>query len=307
MAEAPKGKTTPPRAVPRETVRSDTIEPLQVRYFRRMSLQRVYGVTVGWPKRKDARRAPPGAPPVTLRLLMAGAQVVPTEHTLDPNDPDAKATFYVTPLAKGWLRNERLEILVGGRKVQDMPLPAKVGGQGLTWTLLLLAVLVPWLLLTYGKYSPLALSEADVRDSPLMTQPDAKGGLKSGLKVQINSADDKARTALKVSNQFKIKTAGELLSERIAKEVPDVPGFADDSVGEGLRTFREKLGDLYDNIIQWNKEYPLAFYAFFLFLILAVIAFAVQQDKRRIRSSKPIVIPRAGVDGVGPRRDEVMV
>jgi len=272
-----------------------------------MSLQRVYGVTVGWPKRKDARRAPPGAPPVTLRLLMAGAQVVPTEHTLDPNDPDAKATFYVTPLAKGWLRNERLEILVGGRKVQDMPLPAKVGGQGLTWTLLLLAVLVPWLLLTYGKYSPLALSEADVRDSPLMTQPDAKGGLKSGLMVQINSADDKARTALKVSNQFKIKTAGELLSERIAKEVPEVPGFADDSVGEGLRTFREKLGDLYDNIIQWNKEYPLAFYAFFLFLILAVIAFAVQQDKRRIRSSKPIVIPRAGVDGVSPRRDEVMV
>ena len=56
-----------------------------------------------------------------------------------------------------------------------------------------------------------------------------------------------------------------------------------------------------------NKDYPLAFYAFFFFLILAVIAFAVQQDKRRIRSSNPIVIPRAGVDGVGPRRDEVMV
>src|SRR5436305_1965140 len=157
MAEAPKGKTTPPRAVPRETVRSDTIEPLQVRYFRRMSLQRVYGVSVGWPKRKDERRAPAGTPPVTVRLLMAGAQVVPSEHTLDPNEPEAKATFYVTPLAKGCLRSERLEILVGGRKVQEMPLPAKVGGQGLTWALLLLALLVPWFLLTYGKYSPLEL------------------------------------------------------------------------------------------------------------------------------------------------------
>ena len=70
MPESPKGKTTSPRAVTREpardAARSDTIEPLQVRYFRRMSLQRVYGVVVGWPKRKEERRAPAGTPPVPV-------------------------------------------------------------------------------------------------------------------------------------------------------------------------------------------------------------------------------------------------
>src|SRR5207253_2462625 len=98
-----------------------------IRYYRRMSRQRVYNVTVGWPKPGAGRTKPPaGTPPVTVRLLMAGAQVVPSEHTLDPNRADAQATFYVTPLARGWLRNEKLEVLIQGRKVQEMRLPAKV-------------------------------------------------------------------------------------------------------------------------------------------------------------------------------------
>ena len=40
--------------------------------------------------------------------------------------PDAEATFYVTPLARGWLRGERLEVLVNGRKVQELRLHGHV-------------------------------------------------------------------------------------------------------------------------------------------------------------------------------------
>src|SRR5689334_7664682 len=87
-----------------------SLGPVQVRYYKKMKLQRVYPVVVRWGRRD--RRAPAGTPPITLRLLMGGAQVVPAEQQISANDPDATATFYVTPVATGSLRNEKLEVLV---------------------------------------------------------------------------------------------------------------------------------------------------------------------------------------------------
>src|SRR5262245_30879526 len=308
MAEA-KVKSTQTRPVARDSGRAEnTIAPLQVRYYRRMSPQRVYGVAVSWPKSKDERRAPASTPPLTVRLLMAGAQVVPAEHTLDPNDPAAKATFYVTPIAKGWLRNERLEILVGGRKVQEMPLPAKVAGQGLTIALLVLALLIPWFLLSYGKYSPLSLTKADVEQSEYFRKETAQGGLTPFEKTNILKADDVARKAKSTYPKFASMSNGEILSQRIAREVPPLPDFVNDSVPavrDGLVTVREKIGDLYDNLIAWNNQYPLAFFFFVGFLVLALISFIVHQDKQKKRWSKAIPIPRAGVDGLSPRRDDI--
>src|SRR5688572_29933558 len=95
-----------------------SLPSVEVSYYRRMKLQRVYPFVVRW--RKGAAPAP--REKVTLRLLMAGAQVLPTEQTLDAGKPDAQETFYVTPLARGWLRAQRLEILHNGRKVQELPL-----------------------------------------------------------------------------------------------------------------------------------------------------------------------------------------
>jgi hypothetical protein len=307
MAESAKGKPTSSRPAARDAGRAEnTIAPLQVRYYRRMSPRRVYGVSVSWPK-KEERRAPAGTPPLTVRLLMAGAQVVPAEHTLDPNDPAAKATFYVTPIAKGWLRNERLEILVGGRKVQEMTLPAKVGSQGLTIALLVLAFLIPWFLLSYGKYSPLTLSKADVEKSEFFNL--GAQSLTQFEKVMILNADDPGRKAKATYGKFNHLTPGEILTRRIEREVPAVPDVVNDSVPavrEGLVSFREKIGDLYDNIILWNEQYPLAFCFFVGFLVLALVSFIVHQDKQKKRSSKPIPIPRAGVDGLSPRHDEVV-
>jgi hypothetical protein len=102
-----------------------------------MRPNRVYPVVVGW--RGGARPAAP----VTVRLVMAGAQVVPAEQTLEPGG-DERATFYVTPLARGWLRGERLEVLQDGRKVQEIRLPSKATTQRSTWVLLLLTVFVAW-------------------------------------------------------------------------------------------------------------------------------------------------------------------
>jgi hypothetical protein len=116
--------------------------------MRRMKRQRVYTYEVRW---QAGGRRPAAANAVAVRLVVPGAQVVPPERPLDPARPDDRALFYVTPLADGWLRGERLEALVDGRKVQELPLPSRVVNQRVTWALLVLAVLVPWLWNLYIK------------------------------------------------------------------------------------------------------------------------------------------------------------
>src|SRR5262245_23436911 len=143
MAKATSPQPRPTAARPTPQRPENTLPPLRVVYYRRMRSQRVYTFKVGW-SNKEQSRPPAGARPVTLRLLMAGAQVVPSEQTLDPTKPDASARFYVTPLAKGHLHGERLEILIDDRKVQEVPLQCRVTSQRSTIALLLLTILVPW-------------------------------------------------------------------------------------------------------------------------------------------------------------------
>lgn len=156
-------KAIPPRPVPAgrpARTSANTLSPLRITYYRRMHRQRVYPVTIGW-NSKD--RAPAGAKPVKLRLLMAGAQIVPTEQTLDPAKTDGVANFYVTPLARGNLYGERLEVLIDDRKVQEVPLSCKVTSQRMTLFLLALAFIIPTLMLHYGKYSYLTPEGQDAQ------------------------------------------------------------------------------------------------------------------------------------------------
>src|SRR4051812_29289199 len=126
MPESPptRGRAAPQRAAGsgQDYGRATGAPQVQVHYYRRMRPNRVYPVVVSW---KGAART---AAPVTVRLVMAGAQVVPPEQTLEPGR-DERATFYVTPLARGWLRGERVEVLQDGRKVQEIRLPCKATTQ----------------------------------------------------------------------------------------------------------------------------------------------------------------------------------
>src|SRR5437899_1477134 len=141
MPESPPSRgraaTQPSAGSARNLGRATGAPQVQVRYYRRMRPNRVYPVVVGW--RGGAR----AAAPVTVRLVMAGAQVVPAEQTLEAGG-DGRATFYVTPLVRGWLRGERLEVLQDGRKVQEIRLPCKATTQRLTWLLLFLTIFVAW-------------------------------------------------------------------------------------------------------------------------------------------------------------------
>jgi hypothetical protein len=141
---------------------------LKVQYFRRMKQNRVYPVTISW-----------GSPPkpigaiknVTVRLLGAGAQIVPTEQALDAARPDLKAFFFVTPLARGWLRAQRVEVLIQGRKVQEIPLASKVVCQCWSAFLFLLACLAPAFLIWWRGTDPQWLASViqhNVPEAPAM-------------------------------------------------------------------------------------------------------------------------------------------
>lgn len=118
--------------------------PLKIRYFKRMKSQKVYPVQVTW---KTPPSKAKGAEPYTVRLVVPGAQVVPSERILSPGKPKEKAVFYVTPLAKrGQLRGERLEVLQDGEKVQEVATPSKVSSLKWVWIFLLLAILVPYVI-----------------------------------------------------------------------------------------------------------------------------------------------------------------
>lgn len=123
---------------------------VQVTYYRRMKAQRVYPWVVRWSK----GATPPAANRVVVRLLTAGAQVLPSEQPL-ASKADAQATFYVTPLARGWLKAQRLEVLLDGRKVQELPLASKVVSHRLTWFFFLMIFLGPWLVHVLLTHSPL--------------------------------------------------------------------------------------------------------------------------------------------------------
>jgi hypothetical protein len=156
------------------------LAPVRVTYYRRMKCQKIYPVTVTW---EGARRAPDRD--VKLRLVGAGAQILPAERPLDSSDPEDKATFFVTPLARGWMRSFHLEILVAGRKVQEVPLAAKVVSHRWTWFFFVMMFLAPWFLLYHVKYAE-TVTPFEVNQFMTDNVPDTPGFVKDNVPAVHN-------------------------------------------------------------------------------------------------------------------------
>ncbi|MGF1579844.1 MAG: hypothetical protein ACFCD0_10815 [Gemmataceae bacterium] len=131
----------------RTTGRTGSGPELSVLYPKRMRPNRTYKVEASWAKAREEASVPKNTPPFVLRLVMGGAQVVPFERTIDPSDPKAKASFFVTPINRGWVKGSRLEIIQNGKKVDEVSLSAKTVTLRTTWVFLLLAFFLPWWLI----------------------------------------------------------------------------------------------------------------------------------------------------------------
>ncbi|HYT87844.1 MAG TPA: hypothetical protein VEL76_03920 [Gemmataceae bacterium] len=264
MPESPpsRGRTTVQKsaASASESSRSTALPQIQVRYYKKMKAHRVYPVVVSW-KQAGKGRAGSGNP-VLLRLVMAGAQVVPSEQPLDPADGAARATFYVTPLAKGWLRGERLEVIQGGRKVQEIKLPAKVNSQRKTWLLFFLTFFIPFFVVPYFTDSP-------IREPMPGPQRDLE--------------------------EIQWYPPGKSLAAKLERILPHVPAWLENAVpvaGTVLRAIPERICAFYDVIYfeVKNSKLPLGFYCFWIFLGLTVLSWWWHLDSRKRRLGKALVM-----------------
>jgi hypothetical protein len=129
---------------------------LAVDYYGAMKPRRVYPLVVQVPRGKGAVPADTATGVmVTLRPVVPGALVAPAELPLEISRPGARATFHVTPLARGRLPAARVGIFRDGRQVHEVRTPMKVRSQRLAWAILLLALVLPALLLYWTRYAPL--------------------------------------------------------------------------------------------------------------------------------------------------------
>jgi len=274
MPETPiiRGRTSSQRSAESS---AGTLPALRVRFYKRMRPHKVYPVQVGWKSRKGGGEGGP----VQVRLIMAGAQVVPAEQTLDPGDGDARVTFYVTPLAKGWLRGERVEVLQNGRKVGELRTAAKVTTQRMTLALLLLTFLVPWLL--NAVFGQRLVEEVKVESK-------TRTALPTVTQESLRKADESGTVPPKV-----ILTNGEVVEHRIRAVSPEVLPPVREHAGEHTRYLTaapEYIGLIYTWAYIDLQKYNIPYYAFWVLLLLTLLSWFWHREKRRTRVGQPIEV-----------------
>jgi hypothetical protein len=247
-----------PESAPAATTRSakdmdggGSLPPLRIRYYRQMKPQRVASAEVSWKKSKKSRNGE-----VTVRLLGAGAQILPAEQTLNSAEQDKKAIFYLTPLAQGWLPNLQLEVLYQGRKVQEIALAGKVVGQRFTWFLLLCTFLVPWFISEFIKFSPMNM------------------------------------TTVSPSHQVIHRYPAKEVEAYIDDNMPVIPGFLKGTVVDsGMTWIRSSVATAYQKLVQVAYVQPLSFFAACILLVLTAVSAYLHKTKRCTVMGKPIALP----------------
>ena len=233
------------------------LAPLRIHYFRRMKPNRVYPWTVSWPSAAKADQD------LTLRLLIAGAQVVPAEQTLRAGDSKAQVVFHVTPIAKGWLKGQRLEVLAGGRKIQEIPLASKVISQRRTLVLFFLAFFVPFIIWNYFHFTL----------------------------IQFRPADHKNRTDTFIDTPNVIKKTDEMVAN--FKDVADPPRAVKDILPQAVKDTLDDhthrvVVSFYIEICKSLREYKAGFYLGLLFFILALFSWFFSRQVSKTAQGRPL-------------------
>jgi len=268
MAESVARKSNAPQRAAKEPRRHANEAPyLSIRYWKKMRMNKVYPILVSFAGKGEAE-------PVTVRVVMAGAQVVPAEQVMDPANPGEKATFYVTPIAQGGLRGERVEVLQNGRKIQEVRIPCKVNSQRSTLVWLFLAFFIPWLFLHYFQYAPIGYTPPTEFDgTPANVR---KPWEKYAIDADANGhAYDKRADRIKhffEDNMPKVDIDPDI--NKMYKEAQDYPriGYLD-------------LFDFYNR----SLGQPVPFYLFCFLLLVTLISALSRREARKTAYSKPLV------------------
>jgi len=271
-----KSKETKPEA----EAKSDKTAPqeprlhLQCRYYWKMKPQRVFPLTVELPKKKEPPKIEGGV--VVVRASIPGAEVTPQEQRLDVTQAGNKVHFYVTPLARGRLPDAHLEVFVPGQPRLDVKLGMRASGQKLAGTLLLLALLVPWLIgqYTVGPWRPTGRVTYSIRDA-----------INPNIERRIEREGRPEEVVGKNVKEFFEKDIGKkpLLNEKWS----DGPEFLSDFV------LSESASKWASSTYEWTllavRDFRLRTILFIFLLLLSFVAWSFGRPRRTlVRKSIPL-------------------
>jgi hypothetical protein len=112
------------------------------------------------PKKKEDFLPDSSKPMLTVYPIIPGAQVSPVNVDVSPM-PGAEAKFMVAPVARGKLRDARVELRSGGKVVSSVPLSMTVSRRRLTKFLAFLTIAVPCVLL-YVRTHPMVQMKTEL-------------------------------------------------------------------------------------------------------------------------------------------------
>jgi hypothetical protein len=274
---------------------------LRVSYYATMKPQRIYPLVV-----EVAAANSPGAAngvggtTVVLRPTVPGAIVAPAELPLDVSRPGSRASFHVTPVARGTLPEACVRVFYEGRQVQELRTRMKSKTQRLTWLLLIGAIALPWFLSYWCLTHPMsgmvptksAPQAADGGDGPKPANGEkpAQGQKPGGgmMAVPLPPPDEEIERRIATSRMA--GTPGEVLGFRLHTglddEVPDL-GFKAPLIENVSAAARRT----YDEMHFWVPHLYIPWWTCLALLFLAFLSW-VQHRPTRVRVDRAVALSR---------------
>jgi hypothetical protein len=248
---------------------------LVARFSRQMKPQRLYPLVVQL--RRNKRQTDDGSiGTLHLRPVIPGAIVTPTDYTLDLDHPVTNPPFYVAPLAKGILRNARMEIFQQGRLVGTIALPMKTVRQTFTWFMLFLTIAIPCTTFWLARYTNFTRSGTIVATKTDDEDNDLKLTEDDGIKKPNQSDEGKGE---KASPSFPKIQNSEGGIERSLKRVLPEASFS--------QTVATAAQDTYD-AVHYGSDYNLSFYLAVVLMGLTCMSWAMHTTRGCRRKARPV-------------------
>jgi hypothetical protein len=279
----------PPREFPRRA--EGTSYQVIVNYFRRMRLNRVFPMVVELKPIMD-KQAMTSPSPVQIRPVVPGALLTPDQREVQPGKMDTACTFYVTPLARGRLRDARLRLYQDGRVIQEVQLPMKGVRQRLTWVLLALTILLPCMLHYFTISVDLSASAANAKAAQAAAeqQPQNMRMPKADEMRQDLVAERYSGHKLQTRPSSVPQPQPGFIEKEIENNVPEPGKYIAEFFGQSSPVLLEirkpaahGIQEAYQFLQNWEKIWNLSGCLFLVLLALTLISWVTHSSRRSQR------------------------
>ncbi len=294
-------ETATSRELPRRT-EPPTLEVV-VNFYRRMNKNRVYPLVVEL-KRITDKHSLASSSPVQIRPMVPGAHVTPALREAHLGNSDAVSTFYVTPLARGHLRDARVGIYQDGRALQEVRLPMKGVSQLMTWILLAVTILIPCLIHYFTTTVDLSVSAAGAKTARATAEnvphkKMLKADEMSGPAIEERLLGQPAGSLAGVANSAPAKKPDPprgVLEREINDNFPEPQKEYFKETWPDFPILREPaahgMQEAYEFVQDWEREHSLSRHLFFVLLALTAISWVIHRSQRS-RHQAAAVAPAA--------------